>query len=165
MTKQAVGPISRLAEVKSRRGLLAVSGLVLMLDQITKTLVVQYLPLHEVWPPLPAWGWFFRLVYIQNTGAAFGLFPKSSPIFTIMAVLVILGLVYYYPHFPIEHGGVRLSLGLQLGGALGNLVDRLRYNYVVDFIGISFWPICNLADLSIVAGILLLALHWVKRRE
>jgi len=77
----------------------------------------------------------------------------------IIAVVVIVGIIIFHNQLPTENIWVRISLGLQLGGAMGNLVDRIVRGYVVDFVDIGFWPIFNIADLSIVTGVALLAYH------
>lgn len=77
----------------------------------------------------------------------------------VIAILVIAAIFLFYHHLPTENIWIRLSLGLQLGGAMGNLLDRIAHGYVVDFIDIGFWPIFNLADLSIVLGVSILAYH------
>lgn len=77
----------------------------------------------------------------------------------VIAIMVIVAIVLFYHHLPIENIWIRFSLGLQLGGALGNLLDRIVHGYVVDFVDIGFWPIFNLADLSIVGGVTILAYH------
>ncbi len=101
----------------------------------------------------------FRFTYISNTGAAFGMFPQLGTIFMVIAVIVVVGIVIFHDHLPTENIWVRISLGLQLGGALGNLADRILRGYVVDFVDIGFWPIFNIADLSIVVGVAILAYH------
>ncbi len=77
----------------------------------------------------------------------------------IIAVIVIAGIIIFHNQLPTENIWVRISLGLQLGGAMGNLIDRIFRGYVVDFVDIGFWPIFNIADLSIVIGVALLAYH------
>lgn len=81
--------------------------------------------------------------------------------FKYVAVLVIVAVVFYYYHLPTEYMGVRVSLGMILGGAMGNLMDRLvrPAGAVVDFIDIGFWPIFNIADMSIVVGVCILAYY------
>jgi len=148
----------------ARRGLalpiiLAVALLVFGLDQATKFLVVQYIPLYESWSFFPALAKLFKFTYITNTGAAFGMFPQLGGVFMIVAIGVILAIVMFYRHLPTTNFWVRLSLGMQLGGALGNLVDRMTRGFVVDFIDIGFWPIFNLADLTIVLGVTILAYY------
>lgn len=85
------------------------------------------------------------------------MFPQLGGAFTIIALAVIAGIVLFYHHLPTGNLWVRLCLGLQLGGALGNLVDRITRGYVVDFVDIGFWPIFNLADISILLGVSVLA--------
>lgn len=85
------------------------------------------------------------------------MFPQLGNAFMIVALIVIVGIIIFYHHLPTENILVRVSLGLQLGGAMGNLLDRLVRGYVVDFVDIGFWPIFNIADLSIVVGVAILA--------
>jgi signal peptidase II len=85
------------------------------------------------------------------------MFPDQGNFFIVIAVVVALTILLYYRYLPTGEWLVRLSLGLQLGGALGNLLDRLRYGHVVDFVDIGFWPIFNVADVSIVSGVAILA--------
>jgi signal peptidase II len=85
------------------------------------------------------------------------MFPQLGTVFMIIAVLVIVGIVIFYDKLPTGNIWIRVSLGLQLGGAMGNLVDRILRGYVVDFVDIGFWPIFNIADLSIVLGVAILA--------
>jgi len=85
------------------------------------------------------------------------MFPQLGGIFMVIAIIVIIAIVLFYHHLPIENVWIRISLGLQLGGAMGNLIDRMMHGYVVDFVDIGFWPIFNLADLSIVIGVAILA--------
>ncbi len=121
-------------------------------DQLTKYLVRANLSLGESWP---AEG-FFRLTYGTNSGTAFGLFPQQTVILTIASVVAIGFIIYFYK----AHGGQtrlsRLTVGLLLGGAFGNLFDRLAAGEVTDFIDVGPWPIFNIADSSIVVGITLL---------
>ena len=137
--------------------LLAVAILVLALDQLTKIWVSSALPEGGWWSPLPGLWRVFRVTHITNSGAAFGIFPNQGNFFIFIALLVAVAIVLYYRYLPAGEWLVRLSLGLQLGGAIGNLIDRLRYGHVVDFIDIGFWPIFNLADISIVTGVAILA--------
>lgn len=137
--------------------LLGVAVLVLALDQLTKAWVMVALPEAGWWSPLPGLWRILRITHITNSGAAFGIFPNQGNFFILVAVVVAVAIVLYYRYLPTGGWLVRLSLGLQLGGAMGNLIDRLRYGYVVDFIDIGFWPIFNLADLSIVVGVIILA--------
>ncbi len=104
----------------------------------------------------------FRITHVHNTGAAFGLFQGQSSALTVVAlvgVVLILVCALFMRRFPpLNSVWVRLALGLILGGTIGNLVDRFRLGYVVDFIDIGWWPAFNLADSALVVGAIILAL-------
>ena len=142
--------------------LIVAFGVVLGLDQITKAVIRQNLALGE---SIPREG-TFRITHTYNTGSAFGLFPDQT-LFLIIASFVgiaILLLVYRNATFPSFL--LRLSLSMQLGGAVGNLVDRVRVGRVTDFVELGFWPVFNVADASIVIGITILGwLFFFTRRE
>jgi signal peptidase II len=126
----------------------------LMADQVTKGLIVFTLSPGQSMPD----SGLFRLTYVTNSGSAFGLFPNQT-LFLILASFVGIGiLLLFYCTRPISSTMLRLSLGLQLGGAIGNLVDRARLGYVVDFIDVGAWPVFNIADSAIVVG--LIGLLW-----
>ena len=139
-----------------------VAGLVVAADQVTKYLVVSRLGLYESWAPVPELARWFGIHLVTNTGAAFGLFQNGSLLLALVAVAVSVVIVMYYHNLPGGQWLVRLSLGLQLGGALGNLIDRLRVGHVVDFIDVHLWPVFNLADSAIVCGVGLLILLLLR---
>jgi signal peptidase II len=145
--------------------LLAIAAATLIADQVTKFLVVTYLAPHGAWAPIPALSNFFTIEYTTNTGAAFGLFKDWGTIFIGVAVVVIAAIIIYQNQVPQEAWLVRLALGLQLGGAMGNLTDRLRLGHVTDFIYFHFWPLFNVADMSIVTGVILLALTMLREEH
>jgi len=145
--------------------LLAIAAVTLIADQMTKFLVVTYLAPHGAWAPIPALSNFFTIEYTTNTGAAFGLFKDWGPIFIGVAVVVIAAIIIYQNQVPQEAWLVRLALGLQLGGAMGNLTDRLRLGHVTDFIYFHFWPLFNVADMSIVTGVILLAFTMLREER
>jgi signal peptidase II len=134
-----------------------VTVLTLIIDQATKYLVASNLGLYESWAPIPAWSGWLEIHYVTNTGAAFGLFQNGGLFFVIVAVVVSAIILFYYRYLPSGQWLIRLSLGLQLGGALGNLIDRVHLGHVVDFIDVHFWPVFNAADSAIVCGVILLA--------
>jgi signal peptidase II len=141
----------------------AIAALVLLIDQVSKHSVTAWLEEGQSWDIAPWLVPFFRVTHVTNTGGAFGLFPRFGDFFIVIATVVIVAIVLYYYRLPDGQCLVRIALGLQVGGAFGNLVDRLRQGFVVDFIDLSFWPlhnwpVFNLADSSIVAGVTLLAL-------
>jgi signal peptidase II len=148
----------------------AVGGTVLALDQLSKSWVVAHMSLgesREVASWLVPW---FSLTYVTNTGIAFGLFQGMGDVLLIVAFIAIGAIFLYYRHLPSGPIPLHVALGLQMGGALGNLVDRLTRGAVVDFIDLNFWPlhhwpIFNLADTSIVAGVVLLLLVMLTEKD
>ena len=143
-----------------------IAGLVLFLDQWTKIWVRENLAYGERWMP---WVWFepyVRILHWRNSGAAFGLFQEGGGIFTILAIVVALLIVYYFPRIERGDWALRLAMGLQLGGAIGNLIDRLQHGYVTDFISVGNFPVFNIADSSITLGVVILLLDlWFGGHE
>jgi signal peptidase II len=153
-------------EGKVRRGwwiLPLVAAIVIALDQWTKYLVVTNLGLYETWTPIAALEGWFEFHYITNTGAAFGLFQNGNLFFIGVAIVVSIVVLVYYWQLPAGQGLLRLALGLQLGGAVGNLIDRLRVGNVIDFIHVRYWFVFNIADASLVVGVALMALLFVRQ--
>ena len=146
--------------------LLGIAGTVIALDQLTKYLVRTYLPIGEYWTP---WPWllpYARLIHVSNAGAAFGLFQGFGGIFTILAIIVSLVILYYFPRVQREDWALRLAMGLQLGGAIGNLIDRVTQGSVTDFISVGNFAVFNIADASISIGVAILIIGmWIKERE
>ncbi len=141
------------------------AGLIVLVDQYTKHLVRTHLALNESWNPIPWLAPYARILHINNTGAAFGLFKEANLFFTIVAFVVSIVIVYYSQRLPGGHWWMRVALGMQLGGALGNLVDRLVFRTVTDFISLGSFAIFNVADASISLGVLFLALlMWWETR-
>jgi len=147
-------------------------ALVLLIDQASKFLVTARLGVGQSWELSPWLAPVFQITHVTNTGAVFGLFPGAGNFFVVVSLVVIVALLIYYRQLPDGQLLVRIALGLQLGGAVGNLVDRLRLGSVVDFIDLNFWPmhnwaVFNLADSSIVTGVFLLTLLmlWEEWRE
>lgn len=159
--------------MQSRFGLLALVTLVVMaLDQWTKWLTLAYIPEHRPIPVIPG---FFDLVNIRNRGAAFGFLNRSDIEWqfwlflgaTVVAVAAIIALIR---SMRADDRRLVLGLGLVMGGALGNLVDRVRFRAVIDFldfyIGAWHWPAFNVADVAICLGALLACLSlWRHPRE
>jgi signal peptidase II len=138
------------------------AGAVLILDQLTKQLVRTQLSFGEIWMPIAAIRPYMHIVYWTNTGAAFGMFQQGGMVFTILAVVVSAAIIWYYRNSDSASWPVRLALGLQLGGALGNLIDRLVRGTVTDFVWFSIFPaVFNVADGAISLGVALLLLDIV----
>lgn len=122
-------------------------------DRMSKVICRQYLkPLESV----PVVEGIFHLTYVENTGAAFGMLRGSGWLLVLTSVLVSAAVVYLIRK--TKHGsiGMRISLALVLGGAIGNLIDRTFFGYVVDFLDFRIWPVFNIADSCVVVGAMLL---------
>ena len=146
--------------------LVFISGLVIFLDQWTKTWVRANLTYGERWMPWSSLEPYVRILHWRNSGAAFGLFQEGGGIFTILAIVVALLIVYYFPRIERGDWALRLAMGLQLGGAIGNLIDRLQHGYVTDFISVGNFPVFNIADSSITLGVVILLLDlWFGGHE
>lgn len=149
----------------SHLSVLIIALAVLATDQITKEWVRNTLVPGVPYDPLPWLRPVLSLTYVTNTGVAFGLFRGWAGIHVLIALVVITVLILFYRHMPYRHPLVNVSFGLQLGGAFGNLVDRLRWQgQVIDFIDLNFWPmhewpVFNVADSSLVVGVFVLALY------
>lgn len=146
--------------------LFAIAGTVVIFDQWTKYIVRARLAFGESWSPFPWLTPYARFVHWNNTGAAFGMFPQGSLVFTIIAILVTLAIIYYFPQVPRSERALRIALGLQLGGALGNLISRLTVGAVTDFISLGTFPVFNVADSSISIGVAVLLIGmWQEERK
>lgn len=139
--------------------LFGVVGLVLLLDQVSKALVLREMRLYETLQPIPALVPFFQLTRIENTGAAFGFLPMAGDVFLILAAVMVGVMLFFYPRIPANAWWLHLAYGLVCGGALGNAIDRLQYGLVVDFIHYQIpgliSNVSNIADHAIVIGVLI----------
>lgn len=156
-------PVLEQATTGQHLFLFVVTAVVILLDQFSKYIVEISLPLYQSYAPIPTIEALFRFTHATNTGAAFGIFPAGGPFFTIVAVVVGVVILYYNYTLPAGQISLRLALGLQLGGAFGNVIDRFRLGHVTDFLDFGPWPVFNLADTSIVTGVIILA--WLMFKE
>ena len=145
---------------------LGIAAFVFILDQASKALVVAKLPYRASWPsddhPITA---LFRFYHAQNTGVAFGLFQDRNTLFMILALIVALGLGLYQATFPANAKWLRTGMAMQVGGALGNAIDRVRLGHVTDFLDFHLgsaytWPTFNIADSAIVLGVGILIVEF-----
>ena len=150
---------------------LILSAVVILLDIWTKWLVVARIDLHEAIPVIPN---FFQLVHVRNTGAAFGIGANAASrivplLLNLGAIAVFCVVVVYALRSAVSDRLLQTGLHLILGGAIGNLLDRFRFGYVVDFLdvytGTHHWPAFNVADSAICIGIALLFLDMRKKPE
>ena len=138
--------------------LYAIAAVIVAADQYTKVLVREGIPLNTSSTPIPAIGRVLKFSHVQNTGAAFGLFPGASIVFVVVAAVVIVLIPLFYRRLVGDSWLLRVAIGLQLGGAAGNLIDRLALDgHVTDFISVSFFPfLFNVADSAVTIGTVLL---------
>ncbi len=148
-----------------------IATVIVAFDQWTKGLVEANIPLWDGFAPFPSLASYFQIVHWTNTGSAFGLFRGQSSMFVAIALVVIVVVLIYARQLPADNWGVRLCLGIQLGGTAGNLVDRLQHaGQVTDFLlftlpvgdKVYMWPAWNVADASIVVSVILLALVLLR---
>jgi signal peptidase II len=146
-----------------------VAVVVFALDRITKIVVESSLPLGSSVDVVGQW---VRISHVTNSGAAFGLLPERTTLLSILSVVAVLAIVFYYRRLAADSRLIAATLGMQLGGAIGNLTDRIGQGFVVDFVDVGipggprFWAF-NVADSSIVVGIIAVTvlLWWQERRQ
>ncbi len=153
-------------QIRNYAFLFLVAGVLIGLDQWTKSLVRANLPLGGTWLPDSLY-WlapYARIVHWYNTGAAFGMFQDFWWVFATLAFLVAGLIIYYYPQVHDEDWWLKLAMGMQLAGALGNVIDRMQFEgKVTDFISVGSFPVFNVADSSITIGVVILLLGvWYK---
>lgn len=147
--------------------LVVISGIIIALDQWTKSIIRANLVLGDVWMPLEWLSPYMRIVHWSNTGVAFGMFQNMGRLFTILPFLVTGLIIYYYAQVPNPDWALKTALSMQMGGAIGNLIDRLTIGHVTDFVSVGNFPVFNVADASITVGvgILLVDMLIQERRE
>jgi signal peptidase II len=147
---------------------LLVMAATVLLDQGTKAIVVRSLDLHQYVPLVDG---LMSLSHVRNRGAAFGLLsdwevPYQSALLAVLSLAALLAIAFYFMRLPAPARLPRLALALVLGGAIGNLIDRVRLGYVVDFVHVYWrqhqWPDFNVADSAITVGVTLLVLDVLR---
>jgi signal peptidase II len=145
-------------------GLFAVSGVVIALDQWTKSLLRSRLATGESWPEQ---GWLlltFKLVRTENSGAAFSMGSGLGTLFLLFSAAASIAILIYFPRLPKGEPLLTIGVGLLLGGAVGNLIDRLTIGQVTDFLAIRYFAVVNVADICITSGAAAMIL-WVLLKE
>ncbi|MDP9236446.1 MAG: signal peptidase II [Chloroflexota bacterium] len=150
----SIAPVAARKGARWRRDLLffAIAASVVALDQFTKWLVRNHLALYEQWPDKSIL--HTRIIHVVNSGAAFGILQGATPFLIVTSLFGLAAIVLYYVYPPMDHGLIRVALGMQLGGAVGNLIDRVRVGAVTDFIDVGGFPTFNVADSSITISII-----------
>jgi len=156
--------------VSRYRLLLIVSAVLLVLDQATKLYIDSCFALYE---SVPVFENFFHITYVRNKGAAFGIFADSAvriPFFISVSTAAAIGILWYYRRLREGQSLLRWALALIFSGAVGNLIDRIRFGEVIDFLDVHWyqyhWPAFNIADSAITVGVGLLLLDlWFEERR
>ncbi len=148
---------------KMRHNLLLVIivTVIVALDRWTKLLVSHKLALGESVSPIKALGDFFRIVHWRNTGAAFGLFQNANVVLLVVSLVVSLVVLFYYQTLKRNNVLAKLSLSLVLAGAIGNIIDRIKFGYVIDFIAVGRFPVFNVADSAVTIGVFLMIIYYL----
>ena len=150
--------------------LAVIGGCVVIVDQITKLLILKHLPFNQ---NITVIAGFFDIVHINNPGGAFGLLASLSPqwrtiIFLFVSSLAVGLILYFYIKTPQSHPWLAAGFALIFGGAIGNLIDRLRFGFVIDFLDFYIakyhWPAFNIADSAITVGLTIFIIHIVLRK-
>ena len=147
---EAPAPRALAGRLRRSVGFFLIAATVLALDQATKAIIRATLSPGESWPDAD---WLLHIVHVTNSGAAFGILQGQTVFLVVTSLVGVAAIVLYYLSPPLEHGLLRAALALQLGGAAGNLIDRVRLGEVTDFINFRFWPAFNVADASITIGV------------
>ncbi len=134
-----------------------VALIVVALDQVSKFFIRANMTLGQ---SIPEEG-FFRITYGTNTGGVFGLFANQAFLITLTAIVGVAAILVYSRYRQANRVLVRIALGLLLGGAVGNLIDRIRFGEVVDFIDVGAWPVFNVADSAVVVGVILIIYYFL----
>lgn len=133
---------------------------IIFLDQLTKFLVKQNFELSQSFPIIKN---ILHFTYITNTGSAFGLFKGYNLFFILFSIIVIVIILYNLKKIKQNQKLMQFSIGLLLGGTIGNLIDRILYWHVIDFIDFRIWPVFNVADSAVTISVIILVfLLWKK---
>lgn len=138
--------------------LILTAAVIVLLDQATKRLVRAHLAYGEVYRPDLWITQYARVVNLKNYGMLGGIFPQLSSLWALASFLVSLAIIYGFARTPTTEHWIRLGWGFLLGGAIGNLIDRLHQGFVTDFLSLGSLPALNIADISVIIGLMMLAI-------
>ena len=150
--------------------LVVISGIIVIIDQLTKIFIVKYVPLHDTVPVVSG---LFNIIHIKNPGGAFGLLANLTPgmrtfIFLFISSLAVGLILYFYLKTPVSQTWLAAGFALIFGGAIGNLIDRIRFGVVTDFLDFYIskyhWPAFNVADSAITVGIGIFIFHLLFKK-
>jgi len=134
--------------------------IIILIDQITKFLIKTNFKLNESLPLIKN---IFHLTYIRNFGAGFGILQQQKWILVFISLIVIGVIFYYFDRVKEKEILLQVLVGFILGGTIGNLIDRLAYGFVIDFIDFRIWPIFNFADSFVTIGVIGLIIYLWKK--
>ena len=164
-------PASGLRRILAYRLLLLLAALVVVLDQATKAWIHGHLPFGTYGEPgaIPVVRGFFYLVHVGNTGAAWSLFTGKSTVLAVLAAITLAAIAFWRRHLGLRQASVQICFGLLCGGIFGNLIDRILYGHVIDFLDFHFgsyiYPTFNLADSAICVGVGLYMIHSLRNPQ
>ncbi len=134
--------------------------IVILIDQITKFLVKINFQLNESVPFIKN---IFHLTYRHNYGAGFGILQQQTYILIFISLIVIGAIFYYFDKIKNKEISLQIFVGFILGGTIGNLIDRISYSYVIDFLDFQIWPVFNFADTFVTVGVIALIIYLWKK--
>jgi signal peptidase II len=153
-------------KVRNYLFLFIVAALLTAFDQWSKAQVRGTLPMGSIWSP---WEWltpYARIVHWKNSGVAFGMFQGMGTVFAVLAAIVSLIIIYYYPRVAGDSWTLKIAMSMQLAGALGNFIDRVTIGYVTDFVSVGNLPVFNVADSCISVGVVILLIYvWLQEKK
>ena len=161
--RHSSGQLHRRGRLTKELGFILTALAVIALDQVSKFLIRANMTPGQ---SIPEEG-LFRITYITNPGGAFGILGNQGFLILLTTLIGVAAVLIYSRYPAFNRMLVKIALGLMLGGAVGNLIDRLSSGMVVDFIDLGPWPVFNIADSAIVIGVILLAYYFIfpARRE
>ncbi|MCR3922593.1 MAG: signal peptidase II [Firmicutes bacterium] len=134
-------------------------AILLLFDQGTKWFITHTMTVRQSIPIIKN---VFHITYVRNPGAAFSLLANRTSLLIVVVVIIIIIIMVILYRLPVEDKLLRVALTFLLAGALGNLIDRIRFGYVIDFLDLRVWPVFNVADIAIFIGIGLLLLDVIR---
>jgi signal peptidase II len=145
---------------------------VLLFDQLTKQWILENIALGETYLIIPDLHPYFQFTYSANTGAAFGIFPEAGALFQFLPLVIVVAMLYFVYRSGADDHLMRVGFALAVGGALGNVIDRLQHGHVIDFFHIyipqiNLSNVSNFADHAIVIGVIILLIDnlWQERKK
>ena len=135
---------------------IGIAALVIIIDQIIKNFA------NKLEQPINLIGNVVKITFLKNYGASFGIFKNQTWLFILFSIIVIAAIIYYYKKIPNEYF---TWIALIFGGTIGNLIDRLRFAYVIDFMDFTYWPVFNIADVALVLGAGVIIYKILRKKE